>query len=372
MNTMMRRHQLRPPTGEAVPFEHVLQIAEDRHSHARPEDRHARLSRFAHVATPRHDALIELKGDRPAGSGLQAVLSDHAFGQLAARVGPTSGSVAYLRHCPPKLRALNVNHWIQHNAPAEDALLRVVHGGYPEGSVLREGTPVVRSVHSGRYEPFDDIDLLRALQGVPRIDEAVVRWADVNDLTTHVRLTWPEGRVALRVGDVVERGLHISNSEVGARSVRIQPLLHRLVCMNGLIAPAKVGGISIRHVGNGDRVRQLVADAVDDVFGATEELVGRFRAALDEAIASPVDELTAVAKAGQLTEGQFKAVLDSYLLEAEPTRFGVANAVTLAAQGQDDPVARTDMEALAGRYVTGMRLPALSDEDRGRAGRLTA
>ena len=369
----MQRQVLNPNGRDSgIPFSQVLDLVETRSNRARPEDRYARLNKFAFVATPERNGLVELKKDADGPSGLQAVLSDHAFGQLAARVGPTNGSVAYLRHCPPRLRTLNVNHWMQHNAPEDDTLLRTVRGHYAEGSGLPEGTPTVRAVLSGRYEPFDDLDLVRAMEGLPRIDQAVVRWADVNDLTTHVRLTWPEDRVQLRVGDVVERGVHISNSEVGARSVRIQPLVFRLVCLNGMLAPSKMGGYAIRHVGNGDRVRQLVAEAVDDVFGATEELIGRFQQALTEAVAQPVDELTALAKAGSLTEAQFKATLDSYLLEAEPTRFGIANAVTLAAQGQDDPVQRTDMEALAGRYVTGMRLPAVTDEDRERVTRLAA
>ena len=372
MNNVMNRQQLHPGREDGIRFEEVLELVEDRSRQARPEDRYARLNSFAFVATPEHDALVELRQAGQGTRGLQAHLTPHAFSQLSSRVGPTAGTPAYLRHCPPRLRTLNMSWWLQHNAPKEDALLRLVHGGYEPGAGFVEDAPTVRAVLSGRYEPFDDLDLVRALESLPRIDEAVVRWIDVNDMTSHVRLSWPEERVALRVGDEVERGVHISNSEVGARSVRIEPLVYRLVCTNGLIAPRRLGAHAIRHVGRGDRVRQLVAQAVDDVFGATEQLVDRFKDALDVAISSPVDEITAVAKAGQLTEAQFKNLLDSYLLEPEPTRYGITNAVTLAAQGQDDPVARTDMETLAGRYVTGMRLPVLTDEDRGRAARLAA
>ncbi len=373
METLMQRQVLRPNGHDrAFPFAEVLDLVGARAARARPVDRYARLSRFGFFAGDGHNGLIEPKKGEHGPAGLQAYVSDHAFGQLAARVGPTNGSVGYLRACPPRLRTLNVNWWLQNNAPQEDALLRVVQGNYSQESNVRERARVVRAVLSGRFQPFDDLDLIRALEGLPSIDEAVVRWCDVNDLTTHVRLTWPEDRVELRVGDVVERGVHISNSEVGARSVRIQPLVFRLVCTNGMLAPKKLGGYAIRHVGNGDRVRQLVGEAIDDVFGATEELIDKFRQALTVAVDQPVDELTALAKAGSLTEAQFRATLDSYLLEAEPTRFGIANAITLAAQGQDDPINRTGMEALAGRYVSGMRLPAVTDEDRERVTRLAA
>jgi len=372
VNNVMTRQILAPSARDpGIPFSQVLELVETRSRCSQPEDRYARLNKFAFVATPERNGLVELKQDEHGPSGLRALLTPHSFSQLAGRVGPTNGTVAYLRHCPPKLRTMNTNWWLQHNAPRDDVLLRTVSGFY-NGAGLQEGTPVVRAILSGRFQPFDDVDLLRAMEDLPRIDEAVVRWCDVNDMTTHVRLSWPEDRVALRVGDEVERGVHISNSEVGARSVRIEPLVYRLVCTNGMIAPRKMGGYAIRHVGNGDRVRQLVGEAIDDVFGATQELIGKFQQALTEAVDQPVDELTALAKAGSLTEAQFKATLDSYMLEAEPTKYGIANSLTLAAQGQDDPVQRTDMEALAGRYVTGMRLPAVTAEDRERLTRLAA
>src|SRR5690606_16795201 len=37
-------------------------------------------------------------------------------------------------------------------------------------------------------------------------------------------------------GDTVQYGLVISNSDVGAGSVRVEPLVYRLVCKNGLIS----------------------------------------------------------------------------------------------------------------------------------------
>ena len=372
MQMVMQHDQLRPDRDEHIPFDRVLELAEERNTRSRPEDRYAHLGKFGFFAGNGQNGLIELKENADGPSGLQAYLSDHALGQLASRVGPTAGFGPYVRACDPKLRMLNMNTWIQRHTGKGDSLLRVVQGGYSEESGIRDRARVVRALLSGRYEPFDDLDLLRSLEGLPRIDEAVVRWMDVNDLTSHVRLSWPEERVALRVGDEVERGVHISNSEVGARSVRIEPLVYRLVCTNGMIAPRKMGGYSIRHVGKGERVRQLVREAIDDVFGATQELIGKFQEALTSAIDQPVDELSALAKAGQLTEAQFKDVLNAYLVEPEATKYGVTNAVTLAAQGQDDPVTRTDMEALAGRYVSGLRLPAVTDEDRERVAKLAA
>ena len=37
------------------------------------------------------------------------------------------------------------------------------------------------------------------------------------------------------VGDVVQAGFVVSNSEVGLGSLKVEPLIYRLVCKNGLI-----------------------------------------------------------------------------------------------------------------------------------------
>ena len=42
-------------------------------------------------------------------------------------------------------------------------------------------------------------------------------------------------KAEVRVGDVVQAGFVVSNSEVGLGSLRVEPLVFRLVCKNGLI-----------------------------------------------------------------------------------------------------------------------------------------
>ena len=42
-------------------------------------------------------------------------------------------------------------------------------------------------------------------------------------------------KAEVAVGDAVQAGFVISNSEVGLGSVKIEPLIYRLVCKNGLV-----------------------------------------------------------------------------------------------------------------------------------------
>ena len=59
-----------------------------------------------------------------------------------------------------------------------------------------------------------------------------------------------------RVGDVVEAGVMISNSEVGLGSVLVTPFAHFLVCLNGM---TREGGKRWNHLGRR-------ADEKDDVY----------------------------------------------------------------------------------------------------------
>ena len=204
-------------------FADVVTLAHQRHALMKPEDRFTHLSRFAYANIENKNHLAALRRDS-GGNQFLGMLTDHAFDQLAHRIAPTRNFCAYAKACPPNLRTINLNYWLHHNGNGDkDILLRTVKGE----------TPIIRAVLSGRYEVFDDLELVEALHDLPRIADAQVRWLDVSETSSHFRITWPEERAAIKVGDVVERGIHISNSEVGCRAVRIQPLLFRLKCTNG-------------------------------------------------------------------------------------------------------------------------------------------
>ena len=56
-------------------------------------------------------------------------------------------------------------------------------------------------------------------------------------MPTHLYIKVANRRVKaeVKVGDVVQAGFVVSNSEVGLGSLRVEPLVFRIVCKNGLI-----------------------------------------------------------------------------------------------------------------------------------------
>ena len=51
----------------------------------------------------------------------------------------------------------------------------------------------------------------------------------------YIKVVNPRLEAEVQKGDIVQAGIIISNSEVGLGSVRVMPLVYRLVCLNGMV-----------------------------------------------------------------------------------------------------------------------------------------
>ena len=189
---------------------------------------------------------------------------------------------------------------------------------------------------SAQYEPFDNLELLTILE--PFCQDAAVKWYYSDEVTLHVSVTWPKTEEEVKVGDVVQRGIHISNSEVGVRSVTVAGYVYRLKCSNGMVGGGEGGGMRrFRHVGDTNKLRDQVTAAIDETFLESQRILTQFKASLEKAVEDPFNYLERVAKdkTNDVTQDEFKAAMDAFMLEPDANLFGVTNAITRAAQGFD-------------------------------------
>ena len=206
-----------------------------------PTDRGGILNQFQFVVmdTPvinapvkKEAALVPFSSAMATTPGEPLILMPHAQDQLFSRLRYPRDLYDRL---PSKLNVLNLNTLIQNEEKDRDVCIR-----------LQDKTQA-RAIVSGRYEPFDNLDYIEML--APFTEDALVRWEFNDGLTFHLSITFPQTRTELRVGDVVEQGIHISNSEVALRSIWISAYVLKLKCMNGLIGSANDGGFfRIRHI----------------------------------------------------------------------------------------------------------------------------
>lgn len=249
-----------------------------------------------------------------------------------------------LERLPQKNNFLNLNILNQGLPRGEhDVTLRTVRGAD------------VRAILSDRYTPFDDIDVINALEPVLAHRGGIARLCAISDDSTHIRISFPSTRTAIRPGDIVERALYITNSEVGTRSFRIEGVLVRLRCTNGLRSSEFRGGFVLRHIGDAARLRARVNDAITETLREIDtdmdRLIQRFKAAVDAVVPDMETFLSSLVSGAMMTKAQFRDALNAWAVEPDGNLFGAVNAITRAAQGYD-PETRYDLEGVASAVLS--------------------
>ena len=290
----------------------VLRLAEERRDALRPVDVADELPsyqfKFPNGATP---VMEHLTGDR------RLVLSARAESQLLQRLQIPA---AFYRRLPENIKWATVNFFAQHGGFERMALLRLVRGN------------TVRALLSERFCPLDDVDLLPLFGDVVGDEALRVEALDFEEDYSHLRVIFPHQVAEPKPGDVVMTGINLSNSETGMRAVHIDAVVFRLVCRNGLVQAESSGKTTIRHVGQIDRLKDSLATAVRDANQKAHRLLERFRIAAGVRISDPRAALERFASDGTLTQEQLQLAIAAFILEPDPTVYGLVNAVTRAAQ----------------------------------------
>ena len=153
-------------------------------------------------------------------------LTNNANGQIAQRLKIPKIYFDKMKIEAPSLWAQNVNHWF--NVNSEKRLVRTLDGK-------------VRAFLSDKYRTLDNFDLLEAIMPslLKRKDLKIVS-SEVTEDKFYLKAIFTdlsrEVTSSSTLNDIVNFGIIISNSEVGAGSLRIQPMSERLVCLNGMIS----------------------------------------------------------------------------------------------------------------------------------------
>ena len=280
-------------------------------------------------------------------------LTGHAHSQIAQRVQIPQKYYDRMRTEAPALLSNNVNHWFQEN---------------PEPRLIRTMNGKARAFLSNRYRVLDNYDLLQAI--VPKLREVGCKpeSMDITERKLYLKCLFPKIEMEVSVGDVVQAGLVISNSEVGLGSLRIEPLVYRLVCTNGLIAPD--AGLVKFHLGRAlgddqDHAFELyrketiqatdqafwmqVSDTIDALLSPEvfERIVGRLREAKEQRITDIPKTVQVTKKRLNLTDDEQSSVLHHLAEGGDLSLYGLTNAVTRTSQDLNDYDRATELERSA-------------------------
>ncbi len=217
-----------------------------------------------------------------------------------------------------------------------------------------EATGTITALVSSDYSPVPDAlvgNVLRDALSSLNHDTKILRCTTTDLSTTYVvrvgeRLT-PNAEVG-----AVEGCLYVRNSGVGFARLVVGLLLHRLACKNGLIVSIP-GATLVRSVHRGIDIEKVRERLVAGLQGLPERINRSVKMLADSThveVANAELEVRDLLREARLPLRLVPSVMAAYLREPIRTRFGVSQALTLAAQSES-PEVRFELERAAGLYL---------------------
>lgn len=250
-------------------------------SHAYFEQAFEKSAPYADLRVQNQDGELMLNGK----ANIPARLTHWAMGQLCSRVGAPA---SYLRTLPATLAAQNLNHGLA-NRGAED--------GHSDANMLfhQNGGLIVRAITSDKYARIWNWEVAQRLidlkgRGWQEATPDHV-WSDdqigktamyVSDHDMFAFLKMPD-RTVREAGtdEPLQKGLIVSNSEVGASSLYMLKFLYRYMCGNHIIWHASdVVELKLRHIGD---VRDRFSNVAAQIRAYADESVSDLEAKIARA-----------------------------------------------------------------------------------------
>lgn len=282
-----------------------------------------------------------------------------AHAQLAEFAGIPKSYYDRMLADQPELLANNVNVWLK--AQPKRRLVRTLDGA-------------ARAFLSDSYRPLDNMDLAEAVLPTLAEVKATVVSCEVTESRFYLKAITERVQGEVKRGDVIQAGLVISNSEIGAGALRIEELDYRLVCLNGMIREASVRQAHLgRSAGRLDAIEEAreyfkaetrqaddrafflkARDAVKAMFEPDRfnRRLDVYREAAERKIeADPVKVVEATAKRLSLTEAERGGVMRHLIEGGDLSAWGLANAITRQSQDVEDYDRATALEAMGGTVI---------------------
>ncbi len=294
---------------------------------------------------------------------------DHSFGttqlfhrQVASTLGIPAKYYDAMQKQKPDLLANNVNAWFSDKG--NSFMVRTLDYGSGQ---------VARALLSDRYRRIDNLEIASAVlplfAGNPDIQ---VISSEVTSSKLYLKILNTRLEMAC-VGDIVQAGVVISNSEVGLGAVSVQPLIYTLACTNGMICPSY--GERRTHVGRASKAtddgyeiysdetkeaddRAFMLKLRDATLAAIEE--ARFRQIVDKLEESAGAKITGrvqdvielTGKAYDLNQPEQDSILNYLIQGGDLSLYGLSNAITRASQDVESYDRATALEGIGWQVAT--------------------
>jgi len=231
-----------------------------------------------------------------------------------------------------------------------------------------------RAFLSNRFRPIDNYEVADVALNILADSQAQMASCEITDNKLYLKALFPKVQGEVAKGDVVQMGVVISNSEVGMGRFTVQPLVMRLVCLNGMIlndGSVKRAHLGVKNIVNEDGLAAefsksdtlaamdkalmlQVRDAMQALSSPDkiEHFIGRFREAAEQKIeGDPVKAVEVLQKKALLNDEDRGGILRHLIVGGDLSRWGLSNAVTRYSQDVESYDKATDLELLGGQII---------------------
>ena len=285
-------------------------------------------------------------------------ITDIAHHQIADRLNIPFKYYERMMNEYPQLLDENVNGWLK--LKAEKRMLRTLDGK-------------LRAFLSNRYRRLDNLELVdHILPVIAQMKNCTIASCDITETHLYLKVINKSMKAEITKGDIVQAGFVVSNSEIGLGALKVEPLVYRLVCTNGMISRdyAHKKYHTGRNVEDTDSAYELYSDETlkandkayfmkvqDIVSAAVDETkflltVDKMRQAKTISTGdNPVEAVEVLGDKYLLNKNERASVLRHFIMDNDFSQFGLVNAVTRASQDVEDYNRATELERIGGTVL---------------------
>ena len=329
------------------------------------------------VFTNGHTSMVLREVEDTAGNELAPLnVNAVAHNQLAGYLGIPKAFYDTLQQGAPTLRDPN-----DPSQPLYDTMVNGLLRARPDDvRLVRTLNGDVRGFLSDRYRQMDNLEILTRL--LPVIQQLpAVNWEQsslqITDQRMYLQLVDTSKPVVIksgthnRIDDVLQRGVVITNSEVGLGSFSVQPLVFRQVCSNGLVVTEyaqrkfHVGG---KNTGDAGVVWQSDTQRAKNevtilemrdlmVHAMSEEFLAKIAARAQDAAEVPIkgtqveSVIKNVTERFRLTGTEGQAMAGHFIEGGDLSLWGLVNSITRAAQDVESYDRSVELQAIGGNVL---------------------
>ena len=306
--------------------------------------------------------------DKKLGIDDTYTMNNTCLNQIATKVGISKKYLDKMRDGHNALLQDNFNYWM-HKTPKQQ--------------MIRTQGTTARAFLSDKYKRVDNEEIANTVLPILLDKGYEIMSSAITDSKMYIKARLPKLEREVTKGDVVQAGVTISNSEVGAGSVNVSPFIYRLICANGMtINDARLNS---RHLTSSQATidgvwtvlsdeakeldnRALLAKVKDVVLSTTDEVrfnqnVAKMTDATEIKIKSPTKVIEVLENRYDLSKLEGESILENLVNRRDDNQkfanlWSVVNSITALGNTMEDYDRGTKMQEIGGRLLNEPQLIA--------------